>query len=106
MFCAPIIFNFLLDAKPHDRHEIVAPIEILTAAAPLPLALIPKLESLGFHITHVSWADTLGLRLCGNLGFLRFVGLPKLGLFPRMRSSAQALAGTSEGRASYLYMRP
>ncbi|KAF8030342.1 hypothetical protein BT93_E2706 [Corymbia citriodora subsp. variegata] len=50
--CAPVIFNILLEAKPHERREIVTPIEILTGGAPPPPALILKMESLGFHITH------------------------------------------------------
>ncbi|KAK3426490.1 trans-cinnamate:CoA ligase, peroxisomal [Eucalyptus grandis] len=50
--CAPVIFNILLDAKPHERREVVGPIEILTGGAPPPQALILKMESLGFHITH------------------------------------------------------
>ncbi|KAL3735743.1 hypothetical protein ACJRO7_024811 [Eucalyptus globulus] len=52
MCCAPVIFNILLDAEPHERREAVAPIEILTGGAPPPPALILKMESLGFHITH------------------------------------------------------
>lgn len=52
MCWAPIIFNILLEAKPHERHEIVAPIEILTGGASPPPVLILKMESLGFHITH------------------------------------------------------
>ncbi|KAK3426489.1 hypothetical protein EUGRSUZ_F02932 [Eucalyptus grandis] len=53
--CAPVIFNILLDAKPHERREVVGPIEILTSGAPPPQALILKMESLGFHITHASY---------------------------------------------------
>ncbi|KAJ6290813.1 hypothetical protein OIU78_026542 [Salix suchowensis] len=52
MCCAPIVFNMLLEAKPHERHEITSPVEILTGGAPPPASLIPKIERLGFHVTH------------------------------------------------------
>jgi len=52
MCCAPVIFNILLEAEPHERREVVAPIEILTGGAAPPRTLILKMESLGFHITH------------------------------------------------------
>ncbi|KAJ6752721.1 BUTYRATE--COA LIGASE AAE11 PEROXISOMAL [Salix koriyanagi] len=52
MCCAPIVFNILLEAKPHERREITSPVEILTGGAPPPASLIPKIERLGFHVTH------------------------------------------------------
>ncbi|KAF8026729.1 hypothetical protein BT93_F3261 [Corymbia citriodora subsp. variegata] len=52
MCCAPIIFNILLEAKPHERREIAAPVEVLTGGAPPPAALLQMMESLGFHVTH------------------------------------------------------
>ncbi|KAJ6402380.1 hypothetical protein OIU84_014468 [Salix udensis] len=52
MCCAPIVFNILLEAKPHERREITSPVEILTGGAPPPAPLLEKIESLGFHVTH------------------------------------------------------
>lgn len=52
MCCAPIVFNILLEAKPHERREITSPVEILTGGAPPPASLLEKIESLGFHVTH------------------------------------------------------
>ncbi|XP_047972770.1 trans-cinnamate:CoA ligase, peroxisomal-like [Salvia hispanica] len=52
MCCAPIVFNILLDAKPHERRRLSAPVEILTGGAPPPAALLERIESLGFHVVH------------------------------------------------------
>lgn len=52
MCCAPIVFNILLEAKPHERCEITSKVNILTGGAPPPAALLEKMEDLGFHITH------------------------------------------------------
>ncbi|XP_057809281.1 trans-cinnamate:CoA ligase, peroxisomal-like [Salvia miltiorrhiza] len=52
MCCAPIVFNLLLDAKPHERRPLVAPVEILTGGAPPPAALLERIERLGFHVVH------------------------------------------------------
>ncbi|PRQ45291.1 putative 4-coumarate--CoA ligase [Rosa chinensis] len=52
MCCAPIIFNMLLEAKPHERCHITNPIEILTGGAPPPAPLLQKIEPLGFKVTH------------------------------------------------------
>ncbi|KAK8694506.1 hypothetical protein V6N13_072055 [Hibiscus sabdariffa] len=50
--CAPIIFNILIEAKPHERHEITSPVQVLTGGAPPPASLLGKMEFLGFHVTH------------------------------------------------------
>ncbi|XP_011038309.1 PREDICTED: butyrate--CoA ligase AAE11, peroxisomal-like [Populus euphratica] len=52
MCCAPIVFNVLLEARPHERREITSPVEILTGGAPPPASLLQKIERLGFHVTH------------------------------------------------------
>lgn len=52
MCCAPIVFNILMEAKPHERREITSPVQILTGGAPPPAALLEKIEQLGFHVTH------------------------------------------------------
>ncbi|KAL6223414.1 hypothetical protein ACLB2K_006801 [Fragaria x ananassa] len=52
MCCAPIIFNILLEAKPHERCRITNPIKILTGGAPPPAPLLEKIEPLGFKVTH------------------------------------------------------
>ncbi|KAK2652760.1 hypothetical protein Ddye_012616 [Dipteronia dyeriana] len=53
MCCAPIIFNILLEAKPHDRQQIPSPpVQILTGGAPPPATLLEKIEPLGFRVTH------------------------------------------------------
>ncbi|XWS75294.1 hypothetical protein CRYUN_Cryun01aG0074000 [Craigia yunnanensis] len=52
MCCAPIVFNIILDAKPHERREIASPVQVLTGGAPPPASLLEKMELLGFHVTH------------------------------------------------------
>ncbi|KAL8240424.1 hypothetical protein R6Q59_013779 [Mikania micrantha] len=52
MCCAPVVFNILLEAKPHERYEIVTKVNILTGGAPPPAPLLEKMEDLGFHIMH------------------------------------------------------
>ncbi|KAL6225729.1 hypothetical protein ACLB2K_004578 [Fragaria x ananassa] len=52
MCCAPIIFNILLEAKPHERCRITNPIQILTGGAPPPAPLLENIEQLGFKVTH------------------------------------------------------
>ncbi|KAL6959700.1 hypothetical protein U1Q18_039852 [Sarracenia purpurea var. burkii] len=52
MCCAHIVFNILLEAKPHERREITSTVEILTGGAPPPAMLLEKIEQLGFHVVH------------------------------------------------------
>ncbi|CAI9110407.1 OLC1v1010418C1 [Oldenlandia corymbosa var. corymbosa] len=49
---APVIFNILLEAKPHERRNITNPIRILTGGAPPPSTLLEKVEALGFRVAH------------------------------------------------------
>ncbi|MGH6933955.1 MAG: acyl-CoA synthetase, partial [Dongiaceae bacterium] len=50
---APIVMNLLINADPKARREFGRTIELMTAAAPPPAAVIEKMERDGFHITHV-----------------------------------------------------
>ncbi|KAI3502749.1 hypothetical protein L1887_31027 [Cichorium endivia] len=52
MCSAPVLFNILLEAKPHERRPITTKVNILTGGAPPPAAQLEKMEDLGFHITH------------------------------------------------------
>ncbi|GJX33858.1 butyrate--CoA ligase AAE11, peroxisomal-like protein [Tanacetum coccineum] len=52
MCCAPVVLNILIEAKPHERREITAKINILTGGAPPPAALLETMEDLGFHVMH------------------------------------------------------
>lgn len=52
MCCAPIVFNILLEAKPHEHRKLTTPVQILTGGAPPPAPLLEKIENLGFHVVH------------------------------------------------------
>jgi fatty-acyl-CoA synthase len=50
---APVVMNMLLNAGPGLKRALERRIEMMTAAAPPPAAVIEGMEGLGFHITHV-----------------------------------------------------
>ncbi|WP_084627603.1 acyl-CoA synthetase [Elstera litoralis] len=50
---APIVMNMLLHAKPEERRALPHKVELMTAAAPPPAAVIQAMEAQGFSITHV-----------------------------------------------------
>jgi fatty-acyl-CoA synthase len=50
---APVVMNMLLNAGPGLRRSLDRRIEMMTAGAPPPAAVIEGMEALGFHITHV-----------------------------------------------------
>jgi fatty-acyl-CoA synthase len=50
---APIVMNMLINAPEALRATPARTVEIMTAAAPPPPAVIEKMERMGFHITHV-----------------------------------------------------
>jgi len=55
---APIVMNMLINAEPSLRQEFAEglagrTVELMTAAAPPPAAVIEQMERMGFHITHV-----------------------------------------------------
>ena len=53
-FCgAPIVLNFILNAREEERRSFPHRVEVMTAAAPPPAAVLEGMESLGFHMTHV-----------------------------------------------------
>jgi fatty-acyl-CoA synthase len=50
---APVVMNMLLNAGPGLKRSLERRIEMMTAGAPPPAAVIEGMEALGFHITHV-----------------------------------------------------
>ena len=53
-FCgAPIVLNLLNNASGDERVPFDHPVEVMTAAAPPPAAVIARMEQAGFHVTHV-----------------------------------------------------
>jgi fatty-acyl-CoA synthase len=50
---APVVMNMLLNAGPELRRSLERRVEMMTAGAPPPAAVIEGMEGLGFHITHV-----------------------------------------------------
>ena len=53
-FCgAPVVLGIVLNAKPEQRREFSHTVEVMTAAAPPPAAVLEAMENNGFHMTHV-----------------------------------------------------
>ncbi len=53
-FCgAPIVLNMIINAPKDARHQFDHKVNVMTAAAPPPAAVIAAMEREGFHITHV-----------------------------------------------------
>ncbi len=53
-FCgAPIVLNLLINATDEQRRDFDHRVEVMTAAAPPPAAVIARMEASGFHVTHV-----------------------------------------------------
>ena len=50
---APVVMNMLLNARKRLKDSLGPPIEMMTAGAAPPAAVIEGMEGLGFHITHV-----------------------------------------------------
>ena len=50
---APVVMNLLLNAGPGLQRSLDRRVEMMTAGAPPPAAVIEGMEALGFHITHV-----------------------------------------------------
>ena len=52
-FCgAPIVLNFLVNADPTEKQELPHTVEVMTAGAAPPAAILKATEAAGFHITH------------------------------------------------------
>ncbi len=53
-FCgAPIVLGMVLNARPEERREFDHPVNVMTAAAPPPAAVLEKMAQRGFRVTHV-----------------------------------------------------
>ncbi len=53
-FCgAPIVLNMLANAAEAERRPLARKVEVMTAGAPPPPAVIEAVEAAGFHVTHV-----------------------------------------------------
>jgi len=53
-FCgAPIVLNFVLNATEAERRPFDHTVQVMTAAAPPPAAVLERMEANGFHMTHV-----------------------------------------------------
>ncbi len=53
-FCAaPIVLGLILNAAPEERRAFEHTVEVMTAAAPPPAAVLEAMEQSGFHMTHV-----------------------------------------------------
>lgn len=49
---APIVIGTILDADEKERRDFSHPVRIMTAAAPPPAAVLERIESEGFEVTH------------------------------------------------------
>lgn len=53
-FCgAPIVMNMVINASDEERRAFDHTVEIFTAAAPPPPAVLERIEAMGFRVTHV-----------------------------------------------------
>ena len=53
-FCgAPVVLNFVINAPEDERRPLPHTVEIMTAAAPPPPAVLERIEAMGFRVTHV-----------------------------------------------------
>jgi fatty-acyl-CoA synthase len=52
-FCgAPIVLSMVINAKPEEQRTFKHTVEVMTAAAPPPAAVLEAMERNGFHMTH------------------------------------------------------
>ena len=53
-FCgAPVVLNLIVNAPEEERRPFNRQVEIMTAAAPPPPAVLERIEAMGFRVTHV-----------------------------------------------------
>ena len=53
-FCgAPVVLNLIVNAPEEERRPFDRQVEIMTAAAPPPPAVLERIEAMGFRVTHV-----------------------------------------------------
>ena len=53
-FCgAPVVLNLVVNASEDERRPLGRTVEIMTAAAPPPPAVLERIEAMGFRVTHV-----------------------------------------------------
>ena len=53
-FCgAPVVLNLIVNAQEEERRPLKHRVEIMTAAAPPPPAVLERIEAMGFRVTHV-----------------------------------------------------
>ena len=53
-FCgAPVVLNLVVNALEEERRPLAHRVEIMTAAAPPPPAVLERIEAMGFRVTHV-----------------------------------------------------
>ena len=53
-FCgAPVVLNLVVNAPEEERRPLDRQVEIMTAAAPPPPAVLERIEAMGFRVTHV-----------------------------------------------------
>ena len=53
-FCgAPVVLNLVVNASEEERRPLDRQVEIMTAAAPPPPAVLERIEAMGFRVTHV-----------------------------------------------------
>ena len=53
-FCgAPVVLNLVVNAQEEERRPFDRQVEIMTAAAPPPPAVLERIEAMGFRVTHV-----------------------------------------------------
>ena len=53
-FCgAPVVLGLILNATPGEQRSFEHTVEVMTAAAPPPAAVLEAMEQSGFHMTHV-----------------------------------------------------
>lgn len=50
---APIVLGLLINASEEERRPLPRAVEVMTAAAPPPAAVLQAMEEEGFHVTHV-----------------------------------------------------